>query len=109
MAFPSGSKWLKQNNKHFFLLQTGTGAATELFSTGRHLEPTIASLPSGELILCRDDISIITDSDGKKTQKQTLTWSDTPTELGEISTLFHKSIQNFFYMYMILKQTLKLS
>ncbi|RMX46404.1 hypothetical protein pdam_00000713 [Pocillopora damicornis] len=67
--------------KEYSLIKTGTGAATELFSTGRHLEPTIASLPSGELILCRDDISIITDSDGKKTQKQTLTWSDTPTEL----------------------------
>ncbi|KAK2560444.1 Vam6/Vps39-like protein [Acropora cervicornis] len=38
-------------------------------------------LSSGELILCRDDISIITDSEGRKTQKQTLTWSDTPTAL----------------------------
>lgn len=47
------------------------------------MEPTIATLPSGELILCRDDISIITDSEGKKTQKQTLTWTDTPTELGK--------------------------
>ncbi|PFX22208.1 Vam6/Vps39-like protein [Stylophora pistillata] len=67
---------------HNHMLPTSTGAATELFSTGRHLEPTIATLPSGELILCRDDISIITDSEGKKTQKQTLTWTDTPTELG---------------------------
>ena len=67
---------------YFVLLQTSTGAQTELFSTGRHLEPTIATLPSGELILCRDDISIITDSEGKKTQKQTLTWTDTPTALG---------------------------
>lgn len=68
----------------YFLMQTNTGTQTELFSTGRHLEPTIATLPSGELILCRDDMSIIADSEGKKTQKQTLTWSDTPTALGKI-------------------------
>ena len=72
----------KKTHFYFFVLQTSTGAQTELFSTGRHLEPTIATLPSGELILCRDDISIITDSEGKKTQKQTLTWTDTPTALG---------------------------
>ncbi|KAJ7340060.1 Vam6/Vps39-like protein [Desmophyllum pertusum] len=78
--------WSKESlcvgfKREYSLIKTSTGAATELFSTGRHLEPTIATLPSGELILCRDDISIITDSEGKKTQKQTLTWTDTPTEL----------------------------
>ncbi|KAL9957718.1 hypothetical protein ACROYT_G034654 [Oculina patagonica] len=78
--------WSKESlcvgfKREYSLIKTSTGAATELFSTGRHLEPTIATLPSGELILCRDDISIITDCEGKKTQKQTLTWTDTPTEL----------------------------
>lgn len=79
--------WSKESlcvgfKREYSLIKTSTGAQTELFSTGRHLEPTIATLPSGELILCRDDISIITDSEGKKTQKQTLTWSDTPVALG---------------------------
>lgn len=70
--------------REYSLIKTSTGAQTELFSTGRHLEPTITTLPSGELILCRDDISIITDSEGRKTQKQTLTWTDTPTALDYI-------------------------
>lgn len=78
--------WSKESlcvgfKREYSLIKTSTGAQTELFSTGRHLEPTIGTLPSGELILCRDDISIITDSEGRKTQKQTLTWSDTPTAL----------------------------
>lgn len=78
--------WTKESlcvgfKREYSLIKTNTGTQTELFSTGRHLEPTIATLPSGELILCRDDMSIITDSEGKKTQKQTLTWSDTPTAL----------------------------
>ena len=57
--------------------------ASELCSTGKHLEPTIATLPSGQLLLGRDDMSIITDSEGKLTHKQTLTWTDTPIAIGE--------------------------
>ncbi|EDO34329.1 predicted protein [Nematostella vectensis] len=67
--------------RDYSLIKVNTGAATELFSTGKHLEPTIATLPNSGLILCRDDMSIITDSEGKHTQKQSLTWSDTPMAL----------------------------
>lgn len=60
-----------------------TGSAVDLFSTGKHLEPTIAKLPNGGLVLCRDDMSIITDNSGKHTSKQSITWSDTPIAIGE--------------------------
>ena len=60
-----------------------TGLPTELCSTGKHLEPTIATLPSGQLLLGRDDMTIITDSDGTLAQKQTMTWTDTPIAIGK--------------------------
>jgi hypothetical protein len=73
-----------------FLSKVSTGSATDLFSTGKHLEPTIATLPDGGLILCRDDMSIITDMAGKHTQKHSLTWSDTPIAISKytVSVLY---------------------
>ncbi|XP_031566770.1 vam6/Vps39-like protein [Actinia tenebrosa] len=71
--------------REYSIIKVSTGSTTDLFSTGKHLEPTIATLPDGGLILCRDDMSIITDVAGKHIQKQSLTWSDTPIAIDYVA------------------------
>lgn len=57
---------------------------TNLFDTGsRKMEPLIVPMSSGELALCRDEVTIfLTVNDkGENNQKHAVTWSDVPLDL----------------------------
>lgn len=73
-----------QSNSYAF--QVSTGDLKELFPVGsRQLEPTVTRLDYDKLMLGRDEMSILIDSDGNPTQKYPLTWSDIPIALGRYS------------------------
>ena len=61
-----------------------SGVLTNLFDTGnRKMEPLIIPMSSGELALCRDEVTIfLTVNDkGEYNQKHAVTWSDVPLDL----------------------------
>ena len=65
--------------KSFFF----TGSITNLFDTGRKMEPLICPMPSGELALCRDEVTLFlsVSKTGENHQKHAVTWSDAPHDL----------------------------
>eukprot|EP00899_Mesostigma_viride_P000549 jgi/Mesvir1/10495/Mv15048-RA.1 len=64
--------------KEYLLMDSRTGAITELFATGRSGAPLILKLSEGELLLGKGNSGIFTGVDGKPTRKSSLRWSDTP-------------------------------
>ncbi len=69
--------------KSFYaMLHVQSGTLTELFPTGKSASPVAAPLPSDQVLLSRDDISIFIGFDGKTTRKFGLSWSETPICLG---------------------------
>ena len=60
---------------------------TTLFDTGRKMEPLIYPMPSGELALTKDEITVFLVADKitrKVEQKHSVTFSDAPVALGKI-------------------------
>nr|GEW28824.1 Vam6/Vps39-like protein [Tanacetum cinerariifolium] len=54
------------------------GAVTEVFQPGRSAPPLAVSLPSGELLLGKDNIGVLVDQNGKLIPEGRICWSEAP-------------------------------
>ncbi|XP_029683915.1 vam6/Vps39-like protein isoform X2 [Takifugu rubripes] len=56
----------------------GRGSIKELFPTGKQLEPLVAPLADGKVIVVQEDQTVVLNEEGACTQKCPLTWTDIP-------------------------------
>ncbi|XP_047092295.1 vacuolar sorting protein 39-like [Lolium rigidum] len=71
--------------RDYMIINSVTGALTEVFSAGRIAPPLVVPLPTGELLLGKDNIGVFVDQNGKLIQDGRIIWSDTPA-----SVVIHK-------------------
>ncbi|XP_062214782.1 vacuolar sorting protein 39-like [Phragmites australis] len=71
--------------REYMIINSMTGALTEVFSSGRIAPPLVVPLPTGELLLGKDNIGVFVDQNGKLIQDGRIIWSDTPA-----SVVIHK-------------------
>ncbi|GJM96404.1 hypothetical protein PR202_ga13235 [Eleusine coracana subsp. coracana] len=71
--------------REYMIINSMTGAQTEVFSSGRIAPPLVVPLPTGELLLGKDNIGVFVDQNGKLIQDGRIIWSDTPA-----SVVIHK-------------------
>lgn len=69
--------------KEYMLIKADSGHVINLFDTGKKQEPLIVPMPSGEIALCRDEVTVFLsiDTHGQHHQKHAVTWSDVPLDL----------------------------
>uniref|UniRef100_A0A0D9YYS5 CNH domain-containing protein n=1 Tax=Oryza glumipatula TaxID=40148 RepID=A0A0D9YYS5_9ORYZ len=67
--------------KEYMIINSMTGALTEVFSSGRNAPPLVVALPTGELLLGKDNIGVFVDQNGKLIQDGRIIWSDTPASV----------------------------
>ncbi|XVE87296.1 hypothetical protein DITRI_Ditri18aG0106000 [Diplodiscus trichospermus] len=65
--------------KEYMILNTTNGALSEVFSSGKIAPPLVVALPSGELILGKENIGVFVDQNGKLLQADRICWSEAPT------------------------------
>ncbi|KDP38604.1 hypothetical protein JCGZ_05311 [Jatropha curcas] len=65
--------------KEYMILNAINGALTEVFSSGRLAPPLVVSLPSGELLLGKENIGVFVDQNGKLLQAERICWSEAPS------------------------------
>ncbi|XP_010548331.1 PREDICTED: vam6/Vps39-like protein [Tarenaya hassleriana] len=65
--------------KEYVILNTANGALSEVFPSGRIAPPLVVSLPSGELILGKENVGVFVDQNGKLLQADRICWSEAPT------------------------------
>ncbi|XVF15757.1 hypothetical protein REPUB_Repub09cG0183600 [Reevesia pubescens] len=65
--------------KEYMILNATNGALTEVFSSGKIAPPLVVALPSGELILGKENIGVFVDQNGKLLQADRICWSEAPT------------------------------
>ncbi|PKU60647.1 Pentatricopeptide repeat-containing protein [Dendrobium catenatum] len=66
--------------KEYIILNSTTGATSKVFSSGRSI-PLVVPLPSGELILGKDDVGVFVDQNGKLLQDGRICWSEAPSSI----------------------------
>ncbi|XP_009619069.1 vacuolar sorting protein 39 [Nicotiana tomentosiformis] len=64
--------------REYMILNTTNGALSEVFPSGRIAPPLVVSLPSGELLLGKDNIGVLVDQNGKLIQEGRVCWSEAP-------------------------------
>ncbi|KAJ8532273.1 hypothetical protein K7X08_012196 [Anisodus acutangulus] len=64
--------------REYMILNTTNGALSEMFPSGRIAAPLVVSLPSGELLLGKDNIGVLVDQNGKLIQDGRVCWSEAP-------------------------------
>ncbi|PWA81788.1 citron homology (CNH) domain protein [Artemisia annua] len=64
--------------KGYMILNVVNGAVTEVFQPGRSAPPLAVSLPSGELLLGKDNIGVLVDQNGKLVPEGRICWSEAP-------------------------------
>ncbi|XP_013598746.1 PREDICTED: vam6/Vps39-like protein [Brassica oleracea var. oleracea] len=67
--------------KEYVILNTANGTLSEVFPSGRVAPPLVTFLPSGELVLGKDNIGVFVDQNGKLLQTERLCWSEAPTAI----------------------------
>ncbi|CAL4926989.1 unnamed protein product [Urochloa decumbens] len=67
--------------REYMIINSMTGALTEVFSSGRIAPPLVVPLPTGELLLGKDNIGVFVDQNGKLIQDGRIIWSDTPASV----------------------------
>ncbi|XP_051127067.1 vacuolar sorting protein 39 [Andrographis paniculata] len=67
--------------REYVILNATNGALTEVFPSGRIAAPLVVSLPSGELLLGKDNIGVFVDQNGKLLQEGRVCWSEPPAAL----------------------------
>ncbi|KAF8101569.1 hypothetical protein N665_0204s0064 [Sinapis alba] len=67
--------------KEYVILNTANGTLSEVFPSGRVAPPLVTSLPSGELLLGKDNIGVFVDQNGKLLQTERICWSEAPTAI----------------------------
>ncbi|XP_021300991.1 vam6/Vps39-like protein [Herrania umbratica] len=64
--------------KEYMILNATNGALSEVFSSGKIAPPLVVALPSGELILGKENIGVFVDQNGKLLQADRICWSEAP-------------------------------
>ncbi|KAL2241343.1 UNVERIFIED_CONTAM: Vacuolar sorting protein 39 [Sesamum indicum] len=64
--------------REYVILNSTNGALSEVFPSGRIAPPLVVSLPSGELLLGKDNIGVFVDQNGKLLQEGRICWSEAP-------------------------------
>ncbi|KAF7052366.1 hypothetical protein CFC21_060477 [Triticum aestivum] len=67
--------------RDYMIINSVTGALTEVFSSGRIAPPLVVPLPTGELLLGKDNIGVFVDQNGKLIHDGRIIWSDTPASV----------------------------
>ncbi|KAL4378998.1 hypothetical protein GQ457_02G014270 [Hibiscus cannabinus] len=65
--------------KEYMILNATNGVLSEVFSSGKIAPPLVVALPSGELILGKENIGVFVDQNGKLLQSGRICWSEAPT------------------------------
>ncbi|XP_044480658.1 vacuolar sorting protein 39-like [Mangifera indica] len=65
--------------KEYKILNSTNGVLSEVFPSGRLAQPLVISLPSGELLLGKENIGVFVDENGKLLQADRICWSEAPT------------------------------
>ncbi|CAK9324261.1 unnamed protein product [Citrullus colocynthis] len=65
--------------REYVILNATSGALTDVFPSGRLAPPLVVSLPSGELLLGKDNIGVFVDQNGKLLQEGRICWSEAPS------------------------------
>ncbi|CAM8912255.1 unnamed protein product [Rhodiola kirilowii] len=65
--------------REYMILNVTNGALSEVFPSGRIAPPLVVSLPSGELLLGKDNIGVFVDQNGKLLQEGRIVWSEAPS------------------------------
>ncbi|KAG7015348.1 Vam6/Vps39-like protein [Cucurbita argyrosperma subsp. argyrosperma] len=65
--------------REYVILNATSGALTNVFPSGRLAPPLVVSLPSGELLLGKDNIGVFVDQNGKLLQEGRICWSEAPS------------------------------
>ncbi|ONK80114.1 uncharacterized protein A4U43_C01F14030 [Asparagus officinalis] len=71
--------------KDYMIMNSITGALSDIFPCGRLTLPLVVPLPSGDLLLGKDNIGVFVDQNGKLLQDGRICWSEAPT-----SVVIHK-------------------
>ncbi|KAJ6809545.1 vam6/Vps39-like protein [Iris pallida] len=71
--------------REYMIMNSATGALTEVFPSGRIAPPLVVRLPSGELLLGKDNVGVFVDQNGKLLQDVRICWSEAPA-----SVVIHK-------------------
>ncbi|XAR57901.1 hypothetical protein NMG60_11026193 [Bertholletia excelsa] len=64
--------------REYMILNSTNGALSEVFPSGRIAPPLVVSIPSGELLLGKDNIGVLVDQNGKLLQEGRICWSEAP-------------------------------
>ncbi|KAL4560224.1 hypothetical protein LXL04_032374 [Taraxacum kok-saghyz] len=64
--------------REYTILNATNGTLSEVFPSGRIAPPLVVSLPSGELLLGKDNIGVLVDQNGKLLQEGRICWSEAP-------------------------------
>uniref|UniRef100_A0A5B7C9D0 Putative vam6/Vps39-like protein n=1 Tax=Davidia involucrata TaxID=16924 RepID=A0A5B7C9D0_DAVIN len=64
--------------REYMILNATNGALSDVFPSGRIAPPLVVSLPSGELLLGKDNIGVFVDQNGKLLQEGRICWSEAP-------------------------------
>ncbi|KAJ7944290.1 Vam6/Vps39-like protein [Quillaja saponaria] len=67
--------------REYVILNSTNGALSEVFASGRVAPPLVVSLPSGELLLGKENIGVFTDQNGKLLPEGRICWSEAPTNI----------------------------
>lgn len=65
--------------REYMILNSTNGALSEIFPSGRLAPPLVVSLPSGQLLLGKDNIGVLVDQNGKLIQDGRICWSEAPS------------------------------
>ncbi|PWA85420.1 vacuolar sorting protein 39 [Artemisia annua] len=65
--------------REYTILNATNGALSEVFPSGRIAPPLVVSLPTGELLLGKDNIGVLVDQNGKLLQEGRICWSEAPS------------------------------
>ncbi|KAH9332094.1 hypothetical protein KI387_004202, partial [Taxus chinensis] len=67
--------------REYAIMNTVSGAFFEVFPCGRIAPPLVVSLPSGELLLGKDNIGVFVDQNGKLLHEGRICWSEAPASV----------------------------
>ncbi|KAJ4967639.1 hypothetical protein NE237_014340 [Protea cynaroides] len=67
--------------KEYMILNSTNGTLSDVFSSGRIAPPLVVPLPSGELLLGKDNIGVYVDQNGKLLQEGRIVWSEAPSSV----------------------------
>ncbi|KAL8168245.1 hypothetical protein V2J09_009744 [Rumex salicifolius] len=78
--------WFGENicigvRREYMILNSNNGSLSTIFSSGRIAPPLVVSLPTGELLLGKDNIGVLVDKNGKLVNEGMVCWSDTPSQV----------------------------